>query len=260
MPLRTLVDRWNALRRPSGLTRTSHRRPAVRPLALEPLEGRRALTVAAPTIRLMADSDTGFKGDGITRIALPAFAGFAPRGAFVAVSTPGDNLLGVARANFKGVWSLKTPVAHRFATGEHVVSATTVDAAGNPTSGPTPLWIKVDPTPPVALLTYDVINKAATLSFSKPVIGVKLSSLRLVGMTTEGVAINVPLNDPGLASYIGGVALQRSPEAETYTFRHGIVLAEPGTFRLILIAKGSGITDRAGNPLSAGVSTRFQIV
>jgi hypothetical protein len=240
--------------------RSEHRRRAVSPLALEPLEVRRALAVAAPTIRLMAASDTGVKGDGITRVALPAFAGFAPRGAFVAVYAQGDNLLGVARANIKGVWSLTTPAARRFAAGEQIVTATSVDTVQNAQSDPTPLWIKVDTTAPTASLAYDQVNGVATLSFSKPVAGVKLASLRLVGMTTEGVAVNVPLNDPGLAPYVGSVSLQRSPDGRIYTFRERFVLAEPGTFRLSLVAQGSGITDMAGNPLARGVTTSFRII
>lgn len=208
----------------------------------------------------MVTSDTGVKGDGITRVARPVFVGNAPPRAAVEVFTEGGNLIGVARANPKGVWSLTTPVARRMAAGEYVLTATTVDTVRGERSAPTPLWIKIDTTPPVATLAYDQVNGVATLSFSKPVAGVKLASLRLAGMTTEGVAVNVPLNDPGLAPYVGSVSMQRSPDGRTYTFRERFVLAEPGTFRLSLIAQGSGITDLAGNPLARGVVTGFRII
>jgi len=260
MPLRTLLNRWKSPRRSTDPDRRSRARRAEGLLALEALEGRRALAVTAPTIRLMVASDTGVKGDGITRLAQPAFAGFAPRGAYVAVYAQGDTLLGVARANLKGVWSLTTPVARRFAAGEHIVTATTVDTVQNQQSDPTPLWIKVDRTAPTASLAYDQVNGIATLSFSKPVAGVTRASLRLVGMTTEGVAVNVPLSDPGVGPYVGFVSMQRSPDGRTYTFRERFVLAEPGTFRLVLAARGSGITDLAGNPLSVGVTTSFRII
>lgn len=229
-------------------------------MSLEPLEVRRALAVAAPSIRLMVTSDTGVKGDGITRLARPVFAGFAPPRAAVEVVGAGGHLLGVARANLKGVWSLATPVAKPMAAGEYIITATTVDPLRGERSSPTPLWIRIDSTPPVGNLAYDVINKTVTLSFTKPVVGVTLSSLRLAGTTTEVGAINVPLSDPGLASYIGRVSMQRSPDGRTYTFRHGIVLAEPGRYQISLIAQGSGITDLAGNPLARGVTTGFRII
>lgn len=260
MPLRTLFDHWKSARRTSGFKRPAQPRRATPPLALEPLEVRRALAVTAPSIRLMVASDTGVKGDGITRVAQPAFAGSAPRGTYVAVYAPGDNLLGVARANVKGVWSLTTPVARRFAAGEHVVTAITVDTVQNRQSGPTPLWFKVDRTAPTASLVYDQVNGVATLSFSKPVVGVTRASLRLVGTTTEGVAVNVPLSDPGVGPYVGFVSIQRSPDGRTYTFRERFVLAEPGTFTLVLAARGSGITDLAGNPLNTGVTKSFRII
>ncbi len=208
----------------------------------------------------MAASDTGAKGDGITRVARPVFVGNAPPRAFVEVVTESGALLGVARANLKGVWSLATPAARPMAAGEYIISATTVDTVRNERSSPQPLWIKIDTTPPVATLAYDQVNGVATLSFSKPVAGVKLSSLRLTGMTTEGTAVNVPLNDPGLAAYVGSVSLERSPDGRTYTFRERFVLAEPGTFRLSLVAQGSGITDLAGNPLGRGVTVGFRII
>ena len=108
MPLRTLLNRWKSPRRSTDPDRRSRARRAEGLLALEALEGRRALAVTAPTIRLMVASDTGVKGDGITRLAQPAFAGFAPRGAYVAVYAQGDTLLGVARANLKPRY-YKTP-------------------------------------------------------------------------------------------------------------------------------------------------------
>ncbi len=208
----------------------------------------------------MATSDTGVKGDGITRLDRPAFAGFAPRGTYVAVFANGDSLLGVARANAKGVWSLTTPVARRLGGGEHIVTATATDTVRNEQSAATPLWIKVDAGAPVASLAYDQVNGVATLAFSKPVVGVTRASLRLVGTTSEGVAVNVPLSDPAVAPYVGFVSLDRSPDGRTYTFRERFVLAEPGSFRLVLAGRGSGITDFAGNPLAAGATTSFRII
>lgn len=231
-------------------------------MTLESLEPRRALAVTAPTIRLTGASDTGVKGDGITRVARPVFAGQVTPGATVTVSLSGDpSPLGVAKANLKGAWSLATPVTRAFSPGDYVVTAVTIDTIKNEQSSPAPLWIRVvDTSPPVASLAYDQVNGVATLSFSKPVIGVTRASLRLVGTTSEGVAINVRLSDPSIAAYVGSVSMEKSPDGATYVFRERFVLAEPGNFRIVLVARGSRIADIAGNPLVAGVTTSFRII
>jgi hypothetical protein len=78
-----------------------------------------------------------------------------------------------------------------------------------------------------------------------------------VGTTSEGIAVNVALSDPAIRPYVGVVSLARSQDGLTYTFREGIALAESGAFRLVLVAKGSGIADHAGNPLSKGIQSRL---
>jgi len=226
-------------------------------MALESLEQRMALTVAAPSIGLTAASDTGLRGDGITRLVRPVFAGTAAARSSVVVYADGQ-LLGVATATPRGAWSLATPAARPLTAGAHTLTAYAV-GPGQVWSTATPLWMSVDPTPPTASLAYDSINGRATLTFSEPVSGVRLSSLILSGRTQSGVTIaNVPIKDSRASLYVGAITLSQSPDGKTFTFQQQLALAEAGTYTLSF-AK-AGVADRAGNPLVGAAATSFRII
>jgi hypothetical protein len=226
-------------------------------VGLESLEQRMALTVAAPSIRLAAASDTGVLGDGITRLARPVFTGTASPRSTVIVYADGQ-LLGTTKASVRGAWSLATPAARPLTAGAHTMTAY---AAGTSKvlSTATPMWMAVDPTPPTASLTYDSVNRLATVTFSEPVSGVRFSNLRFSGRTQSGFTIaNVPIKDSRASLFVGSITLSQSPDGKTFTFQHQLALAEPGTYTLSF-AK-AGVADRAGNPLAAGAVTRFTII
>ena len=226
-------------------------------MGLESREQRMALTVAAPSIRLAAASDTGVRGDGITRLARPVFAGAAPARSSVVVYADGQ-LVGITTATVRGAWSLATPAARPLTTGAHTMTAYAV-GAGSVWSTATPMWMAVDPTPPTASLTYDSVNGRATVTFSEPVSGVRASSLILAGRTESGVVIpNVAINNVRARPYVGLITMSQSSDGRTFTFQEQLTLAEPGTYTLSFVK--TGVVDRAGNPLAAGASVRFTII
>jgi len=215
------------------------------------------LVVPPPTIALAVASDTGMKGDGITRLARPSFAGTAPARSSVVVYAD-EQLLGTATANVRGAWSLATPAARRLTAGAHSIAAYTFNQSPVP-SAPTLFAVTVDPTPPTASLSYDRDNGRAIVTFSEPVSGVRASNLLLSGQTQSGFTIaNVPINDARARAYVGLITMTQSPDEKTFTFQQQINLAEPGTYTLSFVK--TGVVDRAGNPAAAGAVTRFTII
>lgn len=228
-------------------------------MGLESLEQRMALTVAAPSIGLTAASDTGIRGDGITRIVRPVFAGTAAARSSVVVYADGQ-LLGVTTATARGTWSLATPAARRLTAGAHSLTAYAV-GQGQVWSTATPMWMSVDATPPTASLAYDSVNRIATLTFSEQVqvSGVRESNLRLSGRTQSGITLtNVAITHSRASIFIGSTTPPQSADGKTFTFQHQLALAEPGTYTLSFVK--TGVVDRAGNPLAAGASVRFTII
>jgi len=213
--------------------------------------------VAPPSVALAAASDTGLRGDGITRVTRPTFTGVAPARSSVAVYADGQ-LLGIATATVRGAWSLATPAAKPLTAGAHSIAAYTFNQSPVP-SAPTLFAVTVDPTPPTASVTYDRDNGRATVTFSEPVSGVRASNLLLSGRTESGVTLaNVPINNARVREYVGLITMTKSPDAKTFTFQEQLTLAEPGTYTLSFVK--AGVVDRAGNPLAAGVATRFVII
>ena len=220
---------------------------------LEPLEQRMALTVAVPSIRLTAASDTGIRGDGITSVVRPVFTGTAPARSSVVVYADG-NLLGVATATAQGAWSLATPVAMPLASGAHEITASAYSRA-RVWSTVTKMSMTVDPAPTVSL-AYDSDNGRATLTFSEPVSGVQATNLRLTGQTELGVLPNVSITDPR-RNLVGSIKMTPSENNTKFTFQEQLILAVSGTYTLSFVK--AGVVDRAGNPLAAGASVRFTI-
>jgi len=217
-----------------------------------------ALTVSAPSIQLAAASDTGIRGDGITKLVRPVFAGWAPARSRVVVYADGQQLLGVATANAYGAWSVATPATQPLKAGDHTITAQAAAQAGKVWSTVTKLAMTVDLTPPKPTLVYDSVNGCATLTFSKPVSGVRLSNLMLSGRTQSGFTIpNVPINDIRARPYVGMITLSQSLDGRTFTFQEQRTLAEPGTYTLSFVR--TGVVDRAGNLPDAGAATSFTI-
>ena len=256
--LQSIVRTCVAATRPTRRRRsTAGLRSREASMGLESLEQRMALTVAAPSIRLAAASDTGVLGDGITRLARPVFTGVAPARSSVVVYADGQ-LLGITRATVRGAWSLATPAARPLTAGAHTMTAYAVGAS-KVWSTATPMWMAVDPTPPTASLTYDSLNGRATLTFSEPVSGVQLRNLFISGRTSSGVTLaSVPIKDSRAQFFVGAINFSQSPDRKTYTFQQQLVLAESGNYTLVFVK--TGVRDRAGNPLAAGAATSFRII
>lgn len=259
--LRSIVRTCGAATRPARRRRaTAGLRSREAAMGLESLEQRMALTVAAPSIGLTAASDTGIRGDGITRLARPVFTGTAPARSSVVVYADGQ-LLGVATATVRGAWSLATPAARPLTAGAHTLTAYAVGAR-SVWSTATPMWMAVDPTPPTASLSYDPTFKATptgpvtgrvTLTFSEPVRGVKLANMLF---TDHGARFTVALGSPALRSYVGPITTTQLSD-RSYAFTPAVKAFATGTYSLTF-AK-TGVADLAGNPLAAGAATSFTI-
>jgi len=220
-----------------------------------------ALTVSTPvvpqpSIALAATSDTGVRGDGVTRQARPRFTGVAPAQSSVYVSADGQ-LLGIARANPRGVWALARPLA----VGSHTITAYAVDAS-QVSSATTTFSMSVDRTRPTASLIYDPTFKATptgpvtgrvTVTFSEPVQGVSLAKMRF---SAPAMGISVPLASPMLANYVGAITTSQLSD-RSYAFTPAVQAFAPGTYVLAFVK--TGVMDAAGNPLAANAVTRFTV-
>jgi hypothetical protein len=226
-------------------------------MGLEPLEQRMALTVAAPTIRLAAASDTGIRGDWITSVARPVFTGTAPARSSVVVYADGTRLIGIATATAQGAWSMATQ-GEPLASGAREITAFACSRA-QVWSTVTKRSMVVDPAP-TASLTYDSVNGLATVTFSEPVSGVRASNLLIAGRMTER-RINIPwtpVTDRRGRQFVGEITM--SPTAgngTTFTFQVERRIADPGSYTLKFVR--AGVKDQAGNPLAADASTTFPI-
>ncbi|GAB3404773.1 Ig-like domain-containing protein [Massilia agilis] len=101
---------------------------------------------AAPV--LLAASDSGAVGDGLTNVATPTVAGHGE--AFSQVSlydTDGATLLGSVQADATGAWQI---TASALAEGSHNLSVKETDAAGNVSAASAPLNLAIDTTAPAA--------------------------------------------------------------------------------------------------------------
>ncbi|MEZ3500634.1 Ig-like domain-containing protein [Pantoea sp. KPR_PJ] len=81
---------------------------------------------------------------GVTSDTTPVLSGSAEPGSLVTVSD-GDNVLGSVTADQDGNWRYTTPELDE---GEHSLTATVTDAAGNVSAPSAPVLITVDTTPP----------------------------------------------------------------------------------------------------------------
>jgi hypothetical protein len=228
-------------------------------MGLESLEQRMALTVAAPSIRLAAASDTGIRGDWKTSVMRPVFMGTAPARSSVVVFADGTTLLGVAKANAQGAWSLATPVDRPLASGPREITAQAFSPRARAWSTVTKRSMIVDPAP-TASLTYDSLNGRATLTFSEPVSvsAVRAANLRLSGRTELGSLTNVSITDPRARALVGSITMTASENNTKFTFQEERILAVSGQYTLSFLARG--VVDGVGNPLAKVAPISFTII
>ena len=236
----------------SSVRETGRRRPKAA-AGMERLEPRTALTVSSPTIGWTPASNSGLKTDDITRVARPVFTGWSTPGTRVVVAE-GATVIGVAKANPKGIWVLPTPLSRAFiADGRRNVTATAVNAAREVSSA-SGFSFMIDRSPPrlVPGATGLSYNSAAgiTVRFSEKVLGMSLSKLQL---RIPGNP-SLPLNDARVTASTNGFKTTR-PDDTTYAYKPVVLPYVPGKYTIALLK--TGITDIAGNPLVVGRSYQF---
>lgn len=212
---------------------------------LEQLEQRMALTVSPVTIRLAPASDTGVRGDGITRLAQPMLIGSAPARSTVSIRTTDGGLIGIAKATPGGAWSLARPLSQ----GPHVLTASAA-LPNKPSVSSAPMWMSVDRTPPTATLSFNATQGSLTIAFSERVNISPTQLMSRIRLTIPNVG-TFALSSPVVREVVGGItALQTNPT--TYTFQLRVTPQAPGMHRVSLLP--TGIFDFAGNPLPGIVS------
>jgi hypothetical protein len=198
---------------------------------------------------LIATSDNGLDNDdNITSITTPTFTGTATAGSTVNLYSDGA-LVGSSAAT-DGVYTITTGV---LGNGTHAMTATSTDAAGNVSPASAALSVTIDTVSPTASVVAVTPNPRSTavsqmsIVFSEVVSGLDLADLKL----SLGGGANILTSSQTLVTADG----------ITWTLGNlsGLTGAL-GSYSLTLTAAGSGITDKAGNPLTADASAAWQVV
>jgi hypothetical protein len=197
-------------------------------------------TPATPT--LMTSSDSGISNtDKITDVITPTFTGTATAGSTVNLFA-NNTLVGTGTANSSGVWTITSSV----------LGGGTYNIAANATSGTltsntsATLGVMIDTTPPtVAPATFQSdTSQSLTYQFSESLgVAPATVNLQLQNLTTAA-AVSTAANYNAAAHSV------------TFTFPAGI-LAD-GNYQAVLST--SGVTDVAGNALSAGSTDTFSFL
>jgi hypothetical protein len=192
-------------------------------------------------------SDNGLDNDdNYTSITAPTFTGTAEAASAVKLYSDGV-LVGTGTAT-GGVYTITSSV---LANGVHSITATATDANGTSVASAA-LSVTIDTLNPSVSITAVTPNPTTTpvsqlsIVFSEFVSGLTLSSLTL---TLNG--------GPNLLT-----ASQTLVTADGITWTLGNLsglTAAAGTYQLVLTGSGSGITDRAGNPLAGNGATSWQM-
>ena len=114
------------------------------------------LPAAAGDLLLSSDTITPIATNGATRDTTPVFSGSAEPGSVITVRD-GTTVLGSAIADSDGRWSFTTPA---LSEGNHTLTTTVTDAAGNTGPASAPLQLTVDITAPEAITDLQVFDDA----------------------------------------------------------------------------------------------------
>jgi tartrate-resistant acid phosphatase type 5 len=202
---------------------------------------------AAP--QLTPASDNGLDNDdNITSIVTPTLTGTAAAGNTVNLYSDGT-LVGTGVAT-NGVYTITTSP---LGDGLHAMTVTATDAAGN-----------VSPASPAANVTIDTVGPTVGIPAVTP-------NLRSTAVGQLSIVFNEPVAGLDLADL--SLTLNGGPNllttSQTLTTADGVtwtvgnlagLTSAVGSYSLSLTAAGSGITDRAGNPLTTGAAASWQVV
>ena len=191
---------------------------------------------AAPAgLALAAADNTGLVTDGVTsQTSALTFSGTAEANATVTLRD-GATVLGTAAANGSGQFTLDVALG----AGQHALTATATDAAGNVSAASAPLAITVDTTAPTVAITSSTATllgaQTATLTFtfSEPPTGFTAGDIAVTGGTIGNFAVSA--GDP-----------------KVYTATLTPTATQAGTLG-VSIASGA-FADVAGNNSAAGAS------
>ena len=111
---------------------------------------------AVTLIKLASAADSGMRGDGITNVATPTFAGTAEPGSSVTLYN-GNTALGTAAVAPDGTWSFTSGL---LTDGAHQITASISDQAGNVSPSSNAFSLTVDTVPPA--LTAGLLNDTGT--------------------------------------------------------------------------------------------------
>lgn len=158
-----------------------------------------------------------------------------------------------ATNNGDGTWTLpEGSIVTPLAAGTYDVLAASIDSAGNLAFDTTTNELVVDTTVPTASITGVTPNTRLTpvdsiaIHFSEPVVGFGIEDLQF---TLGGISL--PL---------GGATLTTGDQQNWTLGNLASVTAAIGNYQLTLTATGAGISDPAGNVLTIGASTAWQVV
>lgn len=206
-----------------------------------------------PTIDLDAGSDSGVSDtDNLTNDPTPTLSGSAEAGSVVKVHD-GASLLGTTTASGSGNWSVTTQA---LTDGEHSLTTTATDAAGNASSESGTLVLTVDTTAPTASSVAPVegsktasaaTNVSATFSEEVNPSTVGAATFSLVRKYSDGTTASVS----GFLSY--------DEATKMAIIDPGSNLVAKATYQATIDGWSGGVRDLAGNPLSADKLWSFSV-
>ena len=152
----------------------------------------------------------------------------------------GGTSLGTTTASNGGAWNLNT--VHTYAEGDHLITVTATDAAGNVSPASPVLTVKIDTTPPTVTINQAV---GQTDPASTGPINFKVTFSESVGSTFVSTDVTVS----GTAGATSGTVTEIAPNDGT---TYNVAVATPPNSGTVILNFGAGVaTDIAGNPNSA---------
>lgn len=188
------------------------------------------LAPPAPVVATVIDDVTAVTGaiadGGLTNDAAPEVRGTAEAGSTVTLFDNG-NQVGTATADASGNWSI--PVTGPLAEGLHVLTASSVDVAGNPGPLSATFTLTVDVTPPPAPTITGVADDVAPQTGAIANGGISNDVLpQISGMASAGATVQIFDNGALLGSTVadGGGNWNFTPAASLPNGAHAFAAAE----------------------------------
>jgi hypothetical protein len=206
---------------------------------------------AAPVISGITTDTGGDPSDEITSDQTLVFAGTAEADSMVTLTRSGSGAIGTTMADLGGAWTFDD-TATTLAAGSYSITATATDLAGNVSTASATLNVTVDTAAPTA----DVVDVSPdprstsvsqiTINFNQAVAGFDLPDLQLA-------------RDGGGNLLTGSQTLTSSDGISWTLGNLSGLTGTVGAYTLTLTAAGSGISDLAGNSMTANAADTWQV-